>query len=103
MAGMSALLAVLLGWVRNGGREVECRVCLFEQFWIETENEIRRKEIETETETEKESKNQTTIETSSTAETTIETEKEHNTSYQNVINVLHKTRILIPYRKRKPN
>ena len=43
MAGMSALLAVLLGWVRNEGGRVECRVCLFEQFWIETENEIMRK------------------------------------------------------------
>ena len=93
----------------EGGR-VERRVCLFEQFWIETENEIMRKEIETEneimrkeTETEKESKNKTAIDSSSTAETTIETEKEHITSYQNVINVLHKTRIPIPYRKRKPN
>ena len=95
----------------EGGR-VERRVCLFEQFWIETENEIMKKEIETEKEimrketekeTEKESKNKTAIDSSSTAETTIETEKEHNTSYQNVINVLHKTRIPIPYRKRKPN
>ena len=110
---MSALLAVLLGWVRNEGGRVECRVCLFEQFWIETENEIMRKETETEIETEEESKTkttidssstaETTIETSSTAETTIETEKEHSTSYLNVINVLHKTHIPIPYRKRKPN
>lgn len=91
MARMSALLAVLLGWVRSGGGRVERRVCLFEQFWIETENEIMRKEIETEIETEEESKTKTTIETGSTAETTIETEKEHSTSYLNMINVLHKT------------
>ena len=91
MAGMSALLAVLLGWVRNRGL-VECRVCLFEQFWIETEHEMK-KETEKETivdigkESKKKIENGTTIETRSTAETTIETEKGQNTSYQNEINV----------------